>query len=557
MRYGLDTETTGLKWYDKLVTVQLYSENDHGYFFDCRVEKEKQSCLNILFDHRNEFVIFSSMFDCYFIYKDLGLLLKPDGDAYILAMMAQEEKSSLDELSLKYLKRGKTHSLNEVTGGAMSFDQEITFEMKEYGVEDAELALKLEDVMLQRKPSGRIYKMELATVPVLVKARLRGMNVNKEVWHAQLKELHGKSDRLYNRLADEAGVDFRPNASADVGEILFGEMGKFKLEPIIRSPKTKIPSCSKEALNYFRHIPWVSDLQELKHINHVISSAKSYQEVVDDGCAHPEFRPMNYSGSARIYTSNPAINQLPTELRRAIEPDDDRQFLYIDWKGAELIYLAYQAGEQDIIDVYERNEDVHRFVSSEVLEIPIKDITEEQRNTSKIITFSIVFGSPGAAPARALRVPFEEGARLVNLFLRRFSAIRNWIENRKASSTKSGYTTTLMGRKRKIKKIFSTIKKIREEGERQAVNTPIQNGVADLQKWAIIRLDKNLPEGSRFVFTVFDSFLLEIPPTIDDEYRIHLKSCLKKCFHFKIGELEFDMKYSAKAGHKSFGELQE
>lgn len=555
MKYGLDIETTGKDpMTDKIVSIQVWSEKSGGLFFDFRIAQEREAAIFILKNPENEFVPFNgAMYDLLMIYRETGILVQPVGDAFTLALMAQEKEANLAYLVRKWLKE-KKDSLEEITDGTFNFDREITERARQYGIDDARFALQLEAKMHKHYAKlDRAYAVELAVIPVLIKMRVKGLRIDPGLFGLKMTELKQKAGSLHRAMAKEVNSDFRPNSRADLIPLMFGSNSPLNLPmPPDRTSKGE-PALNKDNLKWLvDHSSWASQLIELKHLYSVLSSGEKYTDLVECGYLHPEFRPLNWSGSARIYTTKPAVNQFPRELREAIIPDEGKKFAYLDWAAAELILLAYEAGQQDLLDIYNTGGDVHSYVTAEILDMVIEDVTEDLREISKIVTFSIVYGSMGGAASRALKVSFEEGKAYREKFLLRFKKIAIHIRNMISRAHRTCSVRTFLGRRRILHKIKSRNKAVVEEGERQAINTPIQNGVADLQKIALKRFHQILPEGYRVVFSVFDSFLIEFP---DEDDPRQLEQMAKRVFHFKSGDFDLTMKFKMKVGY-SFGKLQ-
>jgi DNA polymerase-1 len=256
--------------------------------------------------------------------------------------------------------------------------------------------------------------------------------------------------------------------------------------------------------------------------------------------ARPFVEQIGYDGTARVYTSDPSINQWPWEVRASIVPRPGFKFVFFDWSAAELAFAAYWSNCRDLIDRYEAGEDLHRFVSAEIL--GKKTVTDAEREVSKVVVFATIFGSEGAAVARSLKCSPEEGAQKVLKFLDRFPEIREKRDLVFAYSDKTKFTKNIFGRYRKLDLMFSQNEADIQKGHRQAFNTAIQGGIADCYKRAVIKLGKYEEKGIRYVCGVFDSILLEVPEQMaESEYRAVVDDLsfideIGVKFRYKIGE---------------------
>lgn len=540
MRYGIDLETGIFDGVRRIVTIQLWNpEVKSGFIFDLRKETDKEQVYFILSNPDSEFVAFEAQGDSFLIKKDLGFDIKIVGDAYLLALLLQEKETSLNDLSLKYLRKGKAGDLKSLTEGTFDFNRELTPELIAYAIEDAHLALELEEKMFaQFLNMEKIYKLELSVLPVLVNMRFRGLRVDMPALGKGMEKLEESFNNKMKSLWDQAGFEFDVNTRkmAPVMEAVGVEV------PVVLTEKGK-QSYAMPVLEQVTDSEFVSTLIEARHISSVISSKSDVYDNIDkNGVLHPEFRQINYSGSARIYTSKPSANQMPAEIRCAVVPKEGKKFWYIDWKGAEIIYLAYLSNEMELIKWYEAGGDIHRFVIGKMLKKDPLEVTDEERKISKVVTFSIIFGSAGHAASRAAKVSVSQAMEWVSLFYNSFPRIDSYMRQLVISAEKKGAVYTWLGRKRVLYKLFSKDESIKNEGRRQAKNTPVQNGVADLQKWALIRIAKSLPKLD-LVFTVFDSFLLEVEESLNKEDYIE---DFKRIFTFvkegKIVKFDFEIK---------------
>lgn len=503
MKIGLAITTTGDQWDSELLTVQLSSGNKER-IYDCKKESDRKSVISALCNDEYEFIPFNGLFDLYMIFKDLYVLITPAGDAHVMALMNQISDPTLEKLAQKYLKIRTTPSL---FSGSDDLDSPA---FQKSIMEKARLALSLESVMTPLvEKQYPVYKIELKIIPVLIKMRLSGLIRDPEIFDEKVKMYRSKRSDIYEQMVVLCEQEFNVK-NADLDHILH-TVFKLSVSPI-KTGKGAM-SFSQESLAYYKH-EWVDLLLKLKAYDSILRMVPTYSK---HDVYHMNFKPLNESGSARIYTENPSINQIPKALASSIVPAKGKKFVYCDWSGAELILLSYSAGQNDIILVYESGGDIHRFVASKVLGIPQSDISDEQKEISKIITFSIVYGSKGGAASRALQIDYDQGEKLVATFMAIFTKIKSFQDSQVHKADRTGLAITMIGRRRSIDKIKSHIPKVRAQGERQALNTPIQNGLADFQKLALIRLDRSLPSNCRIVFTWFDSFLFEIPQDMDSE----------------------------------------
>lgn len=253
-----------------------------------------------------------------------------------------------------------------------------------------------------------------------------------------------------------------------------------------------------------------------------ITSTPSFKTI------HPEYKVVGFDGTSRVYSSNPSLSQIPKILRHAIIPHDGNKFLYVDLKAAEVYILVKWAKCQTLIDAYEAGEDLYTHIAQKVFG---KDsINEEERDTMKIVVLSILYGSEGGSAARALHISEEEAKALVDKFVLAFPEIAQFQAKAYSYTVDHGYVQSFYFRPRILKENV-------EDGDtsrkRQCVNSAIQNTCADALKLCIGQHD---PMSSiKFVTTVFDSVLFEVPKDFtDDEAKDFLTRFFRPCTPFKF-----------------------
>lgn len=474
-------------------------------------------------------------------FKRFGTHLNVVGDSYLAAMMTGQLASNLEDLCVAILKRKiKDRLWSDMQWRVWTNDNII------YAAKDPYAAWLCEQEMQKRYPKQlRVpYSVECQMIPLLVEMEHFGMLVDMPTFSAKLDELETKLTSDLIRLTQLAGRSFKLGSPKDLQRLLYEEH-KLPKPPIRTS--TGAPSTNQEALAYLEGNELVDGIVEAKSLQNVVGSMRSQileKGLIDgNGYVHPRYNSVAISGGGRIYTENPSTNQWPIALRKAVKPAFGKKFVYLDVKAGELITVAVFGGQQDLIDLYYEGKDLHRYVASKILGVSQEEITEEMREVSKVVTFSIIFGSEGAAAARALRVPLSVAEGYVRKFREMFPKIEQFRLRTNEKVLETGYAITPLGRYRRIPEAFSSSKWARAKAERKAFNTVCQTGLADFMKVGMVRLHRSLKEAlngvARIVTTVFDSILLEVPEEMQvSEYL----SIVEKVLNFKVGVVEFSLR---------------
>lgn len=519
---GFDTETLPGESHevkDNIATMQIYQEsNDTCYVIPIRTvehqetEEDKEVTAQLL--KSLKVIGHWLQFDLTKVLAHYGTLPTPTGDLFLVACMLQWDNLGLDDITRVFLPEETVRPISTVIDV-----EKLDWSMKnkhhlDYMASDAKRVYKIHKMLEEKgtlKKLKKAYHIDLRALPVYVKSRVNGMYVDMDKYEVLMDTVSREVETLTEQFQKEAGHPTKPGSPKALQELLFNTLGL--PETPVRTPKGA-PSTNAQALEYLRgQHPCVETLIECKHKIAVHSGSKKLPEFLqEDGRLHPEFRQIGIDGTSRVYTSKPSVNQYPLELRESIIAPPGRKFVFFDWSAAELILAAYWSKCTELLEQYEEG-DLHSYVASKVL--GRDNITKEEREKIKVTVFSSLFGSEGAASARTLMIPLSEAQGYVQEFFTQFAPIAKLKESIEARCARTGYTYTIYGRPRQLKKVFSNRSQEKAQALRQSFNTAIQGSVADLLKVATARTAK-YPQVD-FVIGVFDSMLLSVPEDMKEE----------------------------------------
>ena len=239
----------------------------------------------------------------------------------------------------------------------------------------------------------------------------------------------------------------------------------------------------------------------------------------DTGRVHTSFN-QTVTATGRLSSSDPNLQNIPvrTEEGRAVralfEPGAGYDaLLSADYSQIELRILAHMSGDETLIDAFCQGQDVHARTAAEVFGVPLDAVTSEQRRRAKAVNFGIVYGLSDFGLSRDLHIPHREAAGYIERYFERYHGVREFLDRLVAGARKSGFVTTLYGRRRALPALRSRNYMQRSNAERMAMNTPIQGTAADLIKMAMIRADAALRAAklkSRILLQVHDELVLEV-----------------------------------------------
>lgn len=432
----------------------------------------------------------------------------------------------LDELALLYCDH-KMISYEEVTGtgkNKISFDQVPIDKACSYAAEDADFTLRLHKILKPRiavDKVARVYEdVERPLVQVIARMEKNGINVDKDV----LRSLSSKFSELINshekKIYQLAGHEFNIGSPKQLGKVLFDELGL----PGAGKTKTGDWSTSVDILEKLaaQGHEVVAKVLEWRHLSKLKSTyTESLQNQINThtGRVHTSFA-MALTNTGRLSSSDPNLQNIPirTEegrlIRTAFVAAEGHVLLSVDYSQIELRLIAEMANIPALKSAFLNGEDIHVRTASEVMGIPIDQVTSELRRQAKAINFGIIYGISGYGLAKQLGCSVGEAANYIKTYMARFPELGQFMEDCKEDARLNGYVLTLMGRKCMIGGIHDKNAAVRGFAERQAINAPLQGTAADLIKLAMVRIDrliisKNWP--IKILLQVHDELIFEVP----------------------------------------------
>lgn len=365
-------------------------------------------------------------------------------------------------------------------------------------------------ILHPRFPSlTKILPLEMEFLNTFIQASARGIAVDVPQAVSIQTDLLLEHETYQAELNAIAGRPVKAFSPKDVAQLLYGDLG---FQPTTFS-KTGKPSVSEEALEDYKHHPAVINLLGAKKARSKYSSIDTILDSLVNHRAHAKVLHVGEDGTSRVYYTEPSLSQVPYELRHAFKADPGKKMVFWDLSSAEFIACAYMAKCTELTDLYEKGEDLHAYVAAKILGRPIQN--NDEREVSKVVVFATIYGSEGAAVARALKISQAEGEALVRKFLKSFPEIDNFRKKMIAFAQKKGYTLTYYKRPRLLPGITEANHHVGLD--RQAFNTCIQGTVADCIKDAATRIKNYSNIGAEYILSVFDSILLQVDEDASDE----------------------------------------
>ena len=381
------------------------------------------------------------------------------------------------------------------------------------------LVVPLSDALQARGLSNLNDEVEVPLVRVLARMEAVGVGVDVAELRRLSDDLVARCDELREQIQADAGEEFNVNSTVKLREILFERLG---LTP---QKKTKTGySTDAASLEKLRgQHPIVEHLLSYREVEKLRSTYGEglLAEVAPDGRIHATFN-QTVARTGRLSSDAPNLHNIPvrTEVgrafRKAFVPAEGFKLLVADYNQIELRCIAHLAEDPGLVAAFESGQDIHTATAARVFSVAPDEVDVEQRSKAKMVSYGLAYGMEAYGLGQRLGIPTGEAQQILDAYFEAFPSVRDYMDRTVAEARERGYTETLFGRRRQIPELSSSNVRIRQAGERQAMNAGIQGLAADIFKVALVRLDRALEEtgsASRLILQVHDEVILEVPPT--------------------------------------------
>jgi DNA polymerase I len=451
------------------------------------------------------------------------------GDSMVQSFLLDSRlRHNLDDLSARHLDVRPIPFESVVGKGKAQkrFDEADFGEAVTYAAEDADLALQLVDRMdplLSDPALRRLYEeVDLPLVEVLADLEREGVRLDVEVLAELAGKLRTERDEAERQVLDLAGEPFNLNSPAQLGRILYE---KLQLPVLKRTEKTKAPATDEDVLSELAQREDGAIARILLRHRQMHKLLSTYVEPLP-GMVNPVTGRLHTRihqaavATGRLASSDPNLQNIPvrTEEGRAIRgafvPREGWVFLDADYSQIELRVAAALAGDPVLLGGFERGEDIHRRTASEVMGLPMDQVTPEDRSRAKAVNFGLLYGQGAFALSASLGITFREAKTFIERYFERMPRVAGWIEATKAKALEEGLVRTLWGRIRRIQDLAAPNQGLKAQALREAVNTVVQGTAADLMRRAMVRFHRALADRglrARLLLQVHDELLVEAP----------------------------------------------
>ena len=403
-------------------------------------------------------------------------------------------------------------------GGENEVDEQIAAEQISRAVGTTQLAEALEPEIAQRGAQSLLADLELPLAQMLADMEIRGIAVHGDY----LDELSQQFGHEVQQVAAEAysviGHEINLGSPKQLQVVLFEELGLPKTKKIKTGYTTDADSL-QGLLEQTEH-PFLVSLMRHRDISRLRTVVDGLIPLADDaGRVHTTFQQM-VAATGRLSSTDPNLQNVPVrtaegrQIRRAFVPGRGYDSLMTaDYSQIEMRIMAHLSGDEGLIEAFTSGEDLHTFVASRAFGIDTKDVDGEMRRRIKAMSYGLAYGLSAYGLSQQLRITPAEAREQMDAYFERFGGVRDYLGHVVDEARVSGYTQTIMGRRRYLPDLTSDNRQRREMAERMALNAPIQGSAADIIKVAMLGVERALATAgvsSRVVLQVHDELVLEI-----------------------------------------------
>ena len=396
------------------------------------------------------------------------------------------------------------------------------------------------DEMKEENSYDLFNKIEMKLSLVLADMELTGIRVDKNVLNKMGEKIKEKIDEYQEEIYKMSGEEFNIQSPKQLADVLFNKLA-------IPYPKKKATSysTSREILDKIK-----DEHEIVQKIIDYRTLAKLYSTyivgindmVMDDGKLHTIYT-QTLTRTGRLSSIEPNLQNIPIRyeegklIRKAFVPEEDSVFISSDYSQIELRVFAHMSNEENMINAFNSEDDIHTKTASEIFHVSESEVTKNMRRSAKAVNFGILYGISSFGLSEDLKIPIKEAKEFIDKYLEAFPKIKEYKQKTLDDAYKNGYVLTLMNRKRKIDELKNANYIIRAVGERMALNTPVQGTSADILKLAMINIYEELNKRklkTKMLLQIHDELIFNVPESEKDEVKKLIKEKMENVYKLKV-----------------------
>jgi len=535
--FGIDTEGTGLNpLQNEMVGISLCVKEGESYYipFGHKVDESQLSWDEVLQalkpiledEHIIKYMHHAKFDELYLASK--GIICKAvEFDTYLAANLVNKDWQSagLKELSINYFDESMLTFQDVVKDNKYKDFSYVPLELATlYAAVDAHQTFRLKKILEKELKAETLFSLfqdiEMPLSQVLFKMELEGIYCDTQVLQHLDKEISARIADIHAQviaLIGEHNFAINLNSPKQVEDLLFRQL---QLPTQKKSAKRTGYSTDQEVLEILSKIHPVPALiakwREFSKLKNTYIDALPEYINPKTGKIHTTFSQTQVA-TGRLASSNPNMQNIPVTsfgIRAAFKPEEGHIFLSADYSQIELRVLAQLSGDQNLISAFLSGHDIHAETAARLFDVPLENVTNDQRQIGKRINFSILYGLTPYGLSKDLDISFAAAKVYIDKYFAQYPAVSTWMESVIDFTKKHGYVTTHWGRRRYVPAIYEKNRALYEEARRVAINTVAQGTAAEIMKQGMIALDKILQEkklGAKMILQIHDELLISVP----------------------------------------------
>ncbi|MCL1843754.1 MAG: DNA polymerase I [Defluviitaleaceae bacterium] len=458
--------------------------------------------------------------------------------SYVLDALAPN--STPTDIAETYL-RETTPTLEQILDnkGKRAKDRRCAADLPEniaadFAAHAADIILRARPIMEEKLSAANqtelFRNIELPLAHVLSDMEAVGIRVDGFLLKTFGEKLELHLNALTTQIYELAGIEFNINSPAQLGEILFTKLGLKGGKKTTTGYSTAADVLEK-LKNKHAIVPLILEYRAHSKLKSTYTDGMLPLINVKTSRIHSTFH-QALTATGRLSSAEPNLQNIPVrtphgrELRKSFVPCEGWVFIDADYSQIELRLLAHMSGDEILIEAFRKNMDIHRLTASQVLGIPLEEVTPEQRSNAKAVNFGIVYGISAFGLSEDLKIPVKEAEAYIKGYFAKYPGVKKYLDKTISAAKKDGYASTLYNRRRALPELKSSNFNQRAFGERVAMNMPIQGTAADIIKIAMLNVSSRLKNENlrtRLILQVHDELLLESPNEEADRVKHILK----------------------------------
>ncbi|MFV8361916.1 DNA polymerase I [Flavobacterium sp. ZT3P35] len=560
-----DTETTGLDaLHAELVGISFSYEKGKGFYVPFPENQEEAQTLIEKFvpffeNESIEKIGQNLKYDLKILsnYKVTvkGKLFDTMIAHYLINPDMRHNMDILSETYLKYSPQSIETLIGKKGKNQKSMRDVELEEIKEYAVEDADVTLQLKEIFtleLDKTGTKKLFEeIEIPLVKVLADMEKEGIRVDVDFLKSLSKTLDDDIKILEANIFETAGEKFNLASPKQLGDVLFD---KLKIGGV-KQKKTKTGqyATGEEILSYLAaENPIVKDILDWRQL---VKLQNTYVEALPNQVdkitnrIHTDYM-QTVAATGRLSSNNPNLQNIPIrtergrQIRKAfVARDENYTLVSADYSQIELRVIAALSGEENMIKAFQNQEDIHKSTASKVFNVPLEEVTREQRSHAKTVNFGIIYGVSAFGLSNQTNLSRKESADLIEAYYQTYPRLKSYIQEQIDFARDNGFVQTIVGRRRYLKDINSQNAIVRGGAERNAVNAPIQGSAADIIKIAMINIHQKLTDEnwkSKMLLQVHDELVFDVHNDELEKIKPMIKQEMEQAFQLDV-PLEVDL----------------